>query len=201
LLYFFSSVDTRDTIQKKLDEFYVCYDKTKFCALIASHDMGLGIRTKIFNFMSGISHVDCPGKLLHNDDTLLEKFDNNKSLYLRQYCFNICPENSVSTGYVTEKLFQALYSGCIPVSFGGGGGDPEPGVIDPGCFLWFEPDTDNTALLAEAQKLYTDKAYFESFKKRPIFCDTAVDKIYDMLQQYTARIREIAYDTGKIKRL
>jgi hypothetical protein len=195
LLRFFSPVDTKESIQKKLSEFAVRYEKTKFCALVSSYDDGLNIRMKIFNFMSKIGRVDCSGAFLHNDDTLREKFDNNKSLYLRQYYFNICPENSVSKGYVTEKLFDALYSGCIPVYFGGGG-DPEPGIIDPGCFLWFEPDSDNDALFAEVQKLYTNKAYFESFKRRRIFLDTAVDKIYYTLQHYNARIREIAHSAA-----
>jgi hypothetical protein len=141
--------------------------------------------------MSKVAHVDCPGKLLHNDDSLHKQFDNNKLLYLRQYYFNICPENSNSPGYVTEKLFEALYSGCIPIYTGGGGGNPEPGIINPGCFLWFEPGSDNKALLTEVQKLYTDTEYYNSFKSRPVFLDTAVDKIHAMLQQYTTRVTEI----------
>jgi hypothetical protein len=191
-LHFFTSLDTKDTIRKKLAEFSVTYKKTKFCALIASHDFLKNIRTDIFNLMSKVSSVDCPGKLLHNDDILHFQFNDNKLLYLRDYCFNICPENSNSPGYVTEKLFEALYSGCIPIYHGGGGKDPESGIVNPDCFLWFEPGADNSALLAEVQKLYTNREYYDSFKKRPVFLDTAVDRIHYMLQQYTTRITEIA---------
>jgi hypothetical protein len=191
LLYFFTPIDTKDMIQKKLSEFSTVYKKTKFCALIAGHDALYNMRTDIFNLASKIARVDCPGKLLHNDDTLHNEFNNNKCLYLRQYYFNICPENSNSPGYVTEKLFEALYGGCIPVYNGGGGGDPEHGIINPGCFLWYEPDTDNSGLIAEMRKLYTNEGVYESFKKRPIFLDTAVDKIHYMLQQYTSGLNEI----------
>jgi hypothetical protein len=121
LLYFFTPLDTKDRIQKKLTEFSIVYKKAKFCALLARHDYLYNIRTDVFNLMSKVAHVDCPGKLLHNDDSLHNQFDNNKLLYLRQYYFNICPENSNSPGYVTEKLFEALYSGCIPIYTGGGG--------------------------------------------------------------------------------
>jgi hypothetical protein len=192
LFYFFMPLDTKDTIQRKLTEFRTVYEKTKFCALLAHHDEKYNLRTSIFNLVSGIGRVDCPGRLLHNDDTLHNQFNNNKSLYLRQYYFNICPENSNFPGYVTEKLFDAIYSGCIPIYNGGGGGDPEPGIINPASFLRFEPDADNSGLFAEIQKLYTDKEYYASFKARPVFLDTAVDKIHYMLRQYADRVCEIA---------
>jgi hypothetical protein len=120
LLYFFTPLDTKDIIQKKLAEFNIVYKKTKFCALLAGYDPA-DVRANIFKLVSKIGRVDCPGKLLHNDESLHTDFNNNKCLYLRQYYFNICPENSNSLGYVTEKLFEALYSGCIPVYNGGGG--------------------------------------------------------------------------------
>jgi hypothetical protein len=195
LLGFFTPLDTKDIIRKKLTEFNIVYKKTKFCALLARHDQLYNMRTDIFNLASKIGRVDCPSMLLHNDESLHTEFNDNKYLYLRQYYFNICPENSNSPGYVTEKLFEALYSGCIPVYNGGGGGreggGPEPGIINPGCFLWFEPGAENGDLITEMRKLYTNEEYYASFKKRPVFLDTAVDKIYYMLQQYAVRIAKI----------
>ncbi len=37
---------------------------------------------------------------------------------LRQYKFALCYENAVFPGYVTEKIFDALFAGCIPVYLG-----------------------------------------------------------------------------------
>lgn len=37
---------------------------------------------------------------------------------LRQYRFSICYENAVFPGYITEKLFDCWFAGCIPVYLG-----------------------------------------------------------------------------------
>lgn len=35
------------------------------------------------------------------------------------YQYNVCCENSIGTGYITEKIFHAMAAGCIPVYKGG----------------------------------------------------------------------------------
>lgn len=37
---------------------------------------------------------------------------------LKQYKFAICYENAIFPGYITEKIFDALFAGCIPVYLG-----------------------------------------------------------------------------------
>jgi alpha(1,3/1,4) fucosyltransferase len=41
-----------------------------------------------------------------------------KNAVLRKYKFSICYENAVFPGYVTEKLFDCLFAGCVPVYLG-----------------------------------------------------------------------------------
>ncbi len=41
-----------------------------------------------------------------------------KHAVLRQYKFALCYENAVFPGYVSEKIFDALFAGCIPVYLG-----------------------------------------------------------------------------------
>jgi Fe-S cluster biosynthesis and repair protein YggX len=190
LLYYFNPYDTRDIIKKKLDNFKKKYNKTKFCSLVASHDK-TGIRTKIYNEVSKIAPIDCPGKLLHNDDTLKNVFFDDKALYLQQYQFNICPENTKSQGYVTEKLFQSLYSGCIPI-YSGWSRDPEPGIINPDVILWFEPDSDNNMLINEIQKMYLNEKLALDFMDKNYFLNGAVEKIHGYLKQYLFQMRQIA---------
>ena len=36
---------------------------------------------------------------------------------LQEYAFNLCPENSLYPGYVTEKIPEAFYAGCIPLTW------------------------------------------------------------------------------------
>ncbi|MDR3169922.1 MAG: hypothetical protein LBU27_09650 [Candidatus Peribacteria bacterium] len=51
--------------------------------------------------------------LFHNlDETIGE---NDKISFLQQYRFNICPENTLEKGYVTEKLVDAIQGGCVPI--------------------------------------------------------------------------------------
>lgn len=42
----------------------------------------------------------------------------NKLPYLRHYKFAICYENMISQTYLTEKIFDTLHAGCIPVYWG-----------------------------------------------------------------------------------
>lgn len=56
----------------------------------------------------------------------------SKHAVLRQYRFAICYENAVFPGYVTEKIFDALFAGCIPIYLGA------PDVTEqlpPGIFI------------------------------------------------------------------
>lgn len=36
---------------------------------------------------------------------------------LAKYAFNLCPENGVYPGYVTEKIPEAFAAGCLPITF------------------------------------------------------------------------------------
>lgn len=36
---------------------------------------------------------------------------------LADYLFNLCPENKVSEGYITEKIPEAFLAGCIPITY------------------------------------------------------------------------------------
>ena len=90
-----------------------------FASLISRHDEG-GIRMKLINLLNPINKVVCAGTFMNNTNNLKEKFNDNKLEFLKQFKFNICPENSRANGYITEKIFEAIISGCIPIYYGGG---------------------------------------------------------------------------------
>ena len=55
-----------------------------------------------------------PGKLFNNASN--EELNSiGKQEYLKRFIFNICPENTVEEGYTTEKIFQCIEAGCIPI--------------------------------------------------------------------------------------
>jgi len=191
-----SSKDEIKNILNIADKAKRQYPKLKFCSLISSHDVS-GLRTKIYNNVTQIASVDCPGKLLHNDDTLHSKYNDNKHMYLQPYKFNICPENSIGEGYCTEKLFDCLFSGCIPI-YNGYSKDPEPDIINPNIILWYDEldEENNRYTLDEIKKLHENDKRYRSFLEQPFFCDTAVDKIYDILNNLNEKIREILICKG-----
>jgi len=41
----------------------------------------------------------------------------NKYDILKTYAFNLCPENSLYPGYITEKIPEAFFAGCIPLTW------------------------------------------------------------------------------------
>jgi hypothetical protein len=103
------------------------YQKSKNISLISKnpHRLRLDLLDK---FKQKNIIVDCPGKVGNNmpsiDDiqftssTTREKHNDIKRTFLENYFFNICPENSWSQGYTTEKLYHAMISGCIPIYWG-----------------------------------------------------------------------------------
>jgi alpha(1,3/1,4) fucosyltransferase len=153
-------------------------DKEKFAAMIARHDgVGSVSRSKITKSLNKIHPVSCAGKLMHNDNLLMEKFKDNKVDYLKDFVFNICPENSSTSGYVTEKLLESFEAGCIPIYWGDS--NPEPNIINHKRIIFWQEDGDNKENLQIIKKLYEDEGYKKEFLKEPIFIEDADKATYN----------------------
>ena len=80
------------------------------------------------------SHLNEPRKLLYQhlnslmpiegfgpyfDQSIRSHHQSSFTKYelLQEYAFNLCPENSLYPGYVTEKIPEAFYAGCIPLTW------------------------------------------------------------------------------------
>lgn len=162
-------------------------EKTKFASLIASHDDGLHIRSSMFDALSQIGKVQCPGRFHYNDDTLQNVFGDNKTEYLRQFRFNICPENANTMGYVTEKLFEAIISGCIPV-YWGSYNQPEPEILNPEAIIFWNPEGDNSKALQLIGDLYEYPAMMEEFMRQPRLLPSAEDVVCEFFSGLKNRI-------------
>ena len=121
--------------------------------------------------------MKCAGKLLHNDDTLKNNFGNNKIEYLKDFKFNICPENTVSDGYITEKLFDSFSAGCIPIY--SGDENIEMDLVNKNALLFYRKSEDNSALLKEVEKLNRDEKLFDAFQNQIKINDSMVDYLWD----------------------
>jgi hypothetical protein len=83
--------------------------KQKFCSIVFNSNSPH--RWEIIEKLSKYKQVDGYGKPFNNwfygEDTKLS--------VLSDYKFNICFENSISSGYYTEKLIHAKTAGCLPL--------------------------------------------------------------------------------------
>lgn len=163
--------------------------KQHFAALVCSHDGG-GLRTSILNALEGIAEVSCPGKFRHNDDSLLQHFNDDKMAYLKQFCFNICPENTNAMGYVTEKLFQSISAGCIPV-YWGSFNRPELDVLNQDAIVFWRRDGDNTSSIKLIEDLVRSPKLMKEFLCQPRLLPSAEEYISDAMLKIEHRIKTI----------
>ena len=180
---------TKNDIKKVIDNINNAKSKkNKFASLVASHDAPK-IRTEIFNKINKIGEVKCAGKLLHNDDTLKNEFNNNKIEYLRDFKFNICPENTISDGYITEKLFDSFKAGCIPIY--SGDENIELDLINKNALLFYRRGDDNSEVLKEVERLNKDDKLFDAFQNQVKINDSMVDYLWERREKILNRLEEL----------
>ena len=168
--------------------------RNRFCALVSGNrgpnDPGAQRRTRLVESLNAITPVDCAGKLLHNTDELKTRFNDNKAEFLKQYKFYICPENASVEGYVTEKVFHAIGSGCIPI-YWGANDNPEPDVLNYNAILFWNPDGDNSALLRQIKELQTNDSKYREFFEQPRLKDDAWQVVANYLDNLEERLNKL----------
>lgn len=145
-----------------------------FCSLVASHDErgnGAGLRTQVGDVLAPLGDIQYAGRFRNNNNILQVNFDDDINAFLAHCSFNICLENTNSPGYTTEKLFQALLQGAIPI-YWGSGNHPEPEVLTGNGIVFHDP-TRPQATFEQVKRLTSDKTYREDFLNKPIVKPTA----------------------------
>lgn len=166
---------------------FIGYDNKRFCSFICSHnDVG---REEIYRTISQIDKVDCPGKLFHNDDSLHLMYNNNKLEYLKNFRFNLCPENSNYEGYCTEKIFEAFYSGCVPI-YNGANNNPEPDILNKDAIIFFEFGNKQEDLLNNIRSINRKSTYMD-FVQMPKLLPYASERIWQYYNDLESKLREI----------
>lgn len=194
IMNFFNPTDSVEIITEKFNKisFYNNHpitERPNFCALIASHDEN-GLRKSIVNSINKIEPVDCAGKFLKNTSVLKTEFGDDKSLFLQSYKFNICPENTTSNGYVTEKLFESFAAGCIPI-YWGALENPEPNVINKNAVLFYNSTGGNDGLLKTIEALHTNESAYKDFLNQNPILPNAADFIFDKLNALDLKISQL----------
>lgn len=160
--------------------------RTRFTAQISSHDIG-GERMALINLLSPIMTIDCAGKFNRNTDELQTVYDDKKEDFLANYRFCICPENSLGDGYITEKVFESIASGCIPIYWGA---CLEEGILNPQAILRYAKGKEKE-LFEQVQLLWKDENAYKEFAMQPPFLDGAAEKIWEMLENLKKKLKPL----------
>ncbi len=172
---------------------FVPEQRNGFCCLVASHDRN-GIRRQIMDEVLQFGPVDSSGKIYNNCDLLKSKYNDRKDLFLQQYYLNICPENSNKNGYTTEKLFQSIENGCIPI-YWGSDGKPEPEILNPSCYLIYNP-TERNAFLEKMEAFTRDPfKFYSSWASLPKWNLKAPEIIWNYLNAFEQSLIRIRNQT------
>ena len=155
-------------------------------SLIASHDLG-GVRTPLIKLLSPIGQIDCAGKFMNNTDELRTKFGDVKEDFLANYRFNLCPENSLGEGYITEKIFESIASGCIPIYWGD---YLEPGILNPKAILRYKVG-EEAELYEQVKELWEDEDAYRRFVEEPPFVEGAAERIWEYIQGLHERLARL----------
>jgi hypothetical protein len=164
----------------------VDYKGRKFCSMVASHDLS-GVRRKILDCLSEFGEIDCAGKFANNTNVLKKAFNNNKIAYIQNFKFNICAENSNFSGYVTEKLFDSLIAGCLPI-YWGGEGVAEELILNQDRILYYGSNDFQEKL----SKLCERESELIKFYKQNIFTENAADIIYQRQKELKDRFLKLS---------
>lgn len=193
ILYIIPANADLDTIKNLIEKyndtgFRLSENRKRFCANISRHDKN-GIRKNIIELLNSVNDVTCAGSFLQNTDELQSQYNDNKIDFLKNFKFNICPENSNSDGYVTEKLFEAIVSGCIPI-YWGSGNNPESNIINQDAVLFYDPKQPEL-LVKKIETLWQDEKAYEEFCSIKPFKEDAAEIIWKKLNLLEYKFKKI----------
>lgn len=164
--------------------------RDKFCAFLSRMDR-YGFREDFYNQVSKIGRIDCDGLFKHNSDDLKNIYNDDKIAYLRTYKFNLCPENSNFPGYCTEKVFESIKAGAIPI-YWGTDNNPEPEILNHDRIIFIEPFKENEKSLNLIRELEKDRSMYLNFARQKGFTEDAPKHIYNLFLNLETKIADIA---------
>ena len=176
-----SFVPSPENIKNNIYSSESVYCRPNFAAMLVGNmeSDSLKVRVQIFNdITSNVEQVHGYGLAFNN------RFEGNKIDLLTNYRFNICYENDIQLGYTSEKLFDAKFSGCIPLYFGDA--DYSKKDFNQKCFRNRLDFDNNYDFIQDIKKLNSDKNYFIDVCNEPLFNENqypSLDYIFEKFNE------------------
>lgn len=145
-----------------------------FCAIV--YGKKIKSREKAIKLLSAYKPVDVYGKA--NPAQPIGDGEHAKLQVLSGYKFSLCYENSISPGYVTEKLLHGKACGGVPIYYG----CDEAGLdFNPNCYIHatkYRPKE----LSAKIAELDGSPEQYEAIRREPLFrAPPSLDGFYQAL--------------------
>ena len=91
---------------------------------------------------------------------------------------------------MTEKLFEAIYAGCVPI-YHGSDNRPEPNVLNQEAIVFFEMGKENNDAIKLIDELNADKKKYMDFACQKRFITGADEIIWGYYVTLENKIKEI----------
>jgi hypothetical protein len=147
--------------------------RENFCCIVASNPVEN--RIIAYNQLSDIKPVDGYGHIFRNH------IQNRKEDILKHYSFNICFENTIVDGYVTEKLYEALLAGTTPIYWGDKMSKED---FNEKAFIDYTSMDSMDDLVDHVKKVYASKDLMAEYLSQPICNEVpSLDGLYEFFDQ------------------
>ena len=113
-------------------------------------------------------------KILHHHQSGFNKID-----VLRNFAFNLCPENGLYPGYYTEKIPEAFVAGCLPLTW------TDTNVLadfNPKAFINLEPMSWQN--FEPLRDILNSPSQLDAFAVQPLLAEApSIEPIKDFLRE------------------
>lgn len=161
--------------------------KTRFCSFI--HDKDVSHRSAFVQKLQKYKQVDCPGACLNNMEPVGPSREE-KIEFISRSRFTIAIENTAYPGYLTEKIFDALEAGSVPIYYG----DPHAArYVNPKAFIDLRDFPTMEAAIDYILKVDKDPALYESYQKAEPFPENST--LYDDSEENLTLFYKTIFDS------
>lgn len=142
--------------------------RDKFCGFLVSNPSNQ-IRNSAFLAVNNYKPVESGGAVYNNIGYKV----TNTIDWMSQYKFFICFENSKYDYYITEKLINAYYAGCIPIYWGS---DTVSDELNENCMINVNKMRTFDELIEKIKEIDNDDNLYKKMLSEPLLKDNISDE-------------------------
>jgi hypothetical protein len=162
----------------------VLREKTGFCCFVVTNPRSPE-RNRFFKMLNARKRVDSGGRHFNNIGGKI----GDKQAFVDRYKFAITFENTMSPGYTTEKITDAMMAQTLPIYWG----NPEVGSeFNTRSFINASDFPNQEALCDHVLRVEADDELYLKYMREPWFVGNVAPAVFrrDLLQQALARFVE-----------